>query len=39
LLEQSQKLVEGMNKGWQWARASALPIKAPMDSKMIVHHK
>jgi hypothetical protein len=36
LLEQSQTLVDGMNKGWQWARASALPIKAPTDSKKIV---
>jgi hypothetical protein len=35
-LEQSQKLVDGMNKGWHWARASALPVKAPMDSKTIV---
>jgi hypothetical protein len=36
LLEQSQTLVDGMNKGWQWARASASPMKAPMDSKNIV---
>jgi hypothetical protein len=36
LLEQSQTLVDGMNKGWQWARASASPMKAPMDSKKIV---
>jgi hypothetical protein len=36
LLEQSQKLVDGMNKGWHWARSSTLPIKAPMGSKTIV---
>jgi hypothetical protein len=36
LLQQSQKLVDGMNKSWQWARAVALPAKAPMDSKKFV---
>jgi hypothetical protein len=36
LLQQPQKLVDGMNKGWQWARAAALPTKAPVDSKMFM---
>jgi hypothetical protein len=36
LLQQSQKLVDGMNKSWQWARAVALPAKTPMDSKKFV---
>ncbi len=36
LLQQSQKLVDGMNKSWQWARAVALPTKTPMDSKNVV---
>jgi hypothetical protein len=36
LLQQSQKLVDGMNKGWQWARAVALPPKMPTDSKKFV---
>lgn len=35
LLAQPQKLVDGMNKGWQWARANALPIKTSVDSKNI----
>jgi hypothetical protein len=36
LLQQSQKVVDGMNKTWQWARAVALPAKSPMDSKKFV---
>ncbi|KAE9374921.1 hypothetical protein N431DRAFT_405984 [Stipitochalara longipes BDJ] len=36
LLQQPQKLVDGMNKGWQWARAAALPIKTHADSKTFV---
>jgi hypothetical protein len=36
LLQQPQKLVDGMNKGWQWARAAALPTKTPADSKFFV---
>jgi hypothetical protein len=36
LLQQPQKLVDGMNKGWQWARTAALPIKTPVDSKMFM---
>jgi hypothetical protein len=36
LLQQPQKLVDEMNKGWQWARAAALPTKTPVDSKKFV---
>ncbi|PMD29176.1 hypothetical protein L207DRAFT_574449 [Hyaloscypha variabilis F] len=36
LLQQPQKLVDGMNKGWQWARAAALPTKTHVDSKTFV---
>jgi hypothetical protein len=34
-LQRGQSIVDEMNKGWQWARANALQMKTPMDSKII----